>query len=880
MINFRLTLLPAVAALGLSNLANAQATDTYDSDDGQLSYTVIDSVNLTVGVSKGELLSEGADITIPATVVIDGKTYTVAQVPENGFSEAGIKSVTFESDTIEIGNGAFNECTKLVSVTANTITRIDGNAFTNCVNLVDFDFTKVRDEIGWCSFMYCASLENVTTSTTLQVLGSSAFKECDNLKTVSIRSPYLESLEYGTFLSDTSLTDVYLCDGLKKIENSVFQYCSKLTSFTAPSTLKEIGDYAFGFCSALETLNLNFGLDSLKENTFTDCGIKGRLELPITIKKMKYGAFYNNVNLTEVCIPRSIEQIGNSCFSGCDNLKKATFEGGSNLKVSDYVFAGDSALEEITFGEGIENIGSGIVASCANLRTVNLPSTLKSIGDKAFAYCESIDSVNCYALNPPELASSECFTEISSSAKLLVPDPSLYNEGFSNFFGGGIGKLYSFETTPSAGSDKPVINITNGSELFDVFRAISEKDDENPYKEASIGFSGDIKFGFKDLNYAELSASNIFSMMDKLLTIDNFDATFDGDNVINLTARNSGLFGTIGSLATIDKLVFLNSLLYVDLSDTSLTTNGDDIEINLLAKKNSGKVKMFGFSGDIIVDSELAKDKQISVNLVDENEEDAELNGYLHIGDVRSTGNGKRCITIKQNLGVKRPSTKTTKVAISKSVSTKSLTSGAEYSEEELLKPVREFSDEEFASGAVAYWLNYSGPGYTGDYTAKWSQGKTVPVVARTIGGVSNALYKVNYVETNGSHITTAPVYANNGSDITITYDETPESVTIGGEEFKEFGAKSMTVTFDHAKVINITFKKNSPTSFDEPKVASIKTHGLTITVGASAPVNAMRLYTLAGKLIATSDGQTITAPAKGIYMLSVDGKPYKVALK
>lgn len=340
------------------------------------------------------------------------------------------------------------------------------------------------------------------------------------------------------------------------------------------------------------------------------------------------------------------------------------------------------------------------------------------------------------------------------------------------------------------------------------------------------------------------------------------------------------MFGIIGNLATIDKLAFLNSLLYVDLSDTSLTTNGDDVEINLLAKKNRGKVKMFGFSGDLIVDSELAKGKQISVSLVDENEEEAELNGYLHIGDVRSTGNGKRCITIKQNLGVKRPSTKTTKVAVSRSVSNKSLTSGAEYSEEELLKPVREFSDEEFASGAVAYWLNYSGPGYTGDYTAKWSQGKTVPVVAQTIGGVSNALYKVNYVETNGSHITAAPAYANNGSDITISYDETPESVKIGGEEFKEFGAKSMTVTFDHAKVINITFKKNVPTSFEEPKVASIKTYGLTITVAATAPVNTMRLYTLAGKLIATSDGQTITAPAKGIYMLSVDGKPYKVALK
>lgn len=868
------------AALSIASVATAQSSDegvTVSAD--RLSFEITDSANLVVSVSRGEDVGTG-ELTIPATVDIDGKTYTVAKVADDGFVEAGITAVTFESDTIEIGNGAFSNCASLVSVKANTITRIDGNAFSNCISLTDFDFTTVRDEIGYLSFMYCANLQSITTSTTLQVIGSSAFKECDNLKTVSIRSPYLENLEYGIFQSDTSLTDVYICDGLKKIENEVFMHCSKLTSFTAPSTLKEIGNYAFGFCSALETLKLNFGLDSIKENTFTNCGITGRLELPITLKKIKYGAFMDNKSITEVCIPRSMEYLGHSSFNGCDALKKVTFEGGENLKVSDNVFYGDDALEEITFGEGIENIGELIVASCKNLKTVNLPSTVKSIGGQAFAGCESLESVNCYALNPPELAGSDCFTAISASAQLFVPDPSLYNYSFSNFFGGRISKLYSFETTPQTGSDKPVINISNGSELFDAFHALSEEDDGSPYKDASLNFKGDFKFDFKEFNYAELSASNIFAMMDKLQTVQNLNASIDGANVGNLVARCSGLFGSISELATIDKLVFQNSLIYIDLLDESLTANGNNIEFNLLAKKNSGKVKMFGFSGDIIVDSELAKGKEISVSLVDENDEEAELNGYLRIGDVRTTGDEKRCITIKQNLGVKRPSTKTTKVAISKSISTKSLTSGAEYSEEELLKPVREFSDEEFASGAVAYWLNFSGPGYTGDYTAKWSQGKTVPVVAQTIGGVSNALYKVDYAETDGSHITGAPVFANNGSDITISYDEMPESVTIGGEEFKEFGAKSMTVKFDHAKAINITFKKKDPTNYEQPAVASIKTDGLSIRVATSATVCAMRLYTLTGKLIATSDGRTITAPAKGIYVLNVNGQPYKVALK
>ena len=58
--------------------------------------------------------------------------------------------------------------------------------------------------------------------------------------------------------------------------------------------------------------------------------------------------------------------------------------------------------------------------------------------------------------------------------------------------------------------------------------------------------------------------------------------------------------------------------------------------------------------------------------------------------------------------------------------------------------------------------------------TAKWAQGKTVPVAAKITDGVSNALYKVDYGTTNIKHLTSAPKFANNGSEITIEYSKKP----------------------------------------------------------------------------------------------------------
>ena len=248
-----------------------------------------------------------------------------------------------------------------------------------------------------------------------------------------------------------------------------------------------------------------------------------------------------------------------------------------------------------------------------------------------------------------------------------------------------------------------------------------------------------------------------------LTTIGTFNSTFDGNGrtVSGLTRRSGSLFGHVDMLAVLRNLSIANSTIYVDPTDPQWIVSNDTVYVTLVTPVNDGKINNFGFAGRVIVDeAKIPEGKEVVVCLVGDNMESAELSGFFYDTDVNSSVGNKRCITIKQKLGsVKNKGKK--KVATTKPTN-KSLPVGFEYPEEELLKLEREFTAEEFASGVVAYWLNWTDVGYTGEYKPIWRQGAEYPVLAVNMTGYSNGLHKVSYEIDDDQYITDAPVFANN----------------------------------------------------------------------------------------------------------------------
>lgn len=877
MVRLRHTALVATL-LALSATGKAQTDQSFVGEDN-LNYTIIDSEKNYVSVSKGEMSLTG-DLTIPATVTYNGVTYTITAIDAYGF--AGCKQITsvkIEGDGVdsvgmEINSSAFSDCDILETVTTGKVSYIDFDAFARNPKLREIDLRKVVTYIGSTAFTQCPSLKTVETSTTLTKIDGMAFSECYGLESVTINGDDA-TIGHSAFANDTSLTEIRLPQNLVTLEQSTFAECKSLKSFTAPAALNDIGESAFSGCSSLTTIKLNNGLDSIASAAFSECPALGNFDFPTTITRIGRNAFGGNKTITEFNIPQSVRLIKDGAFMNCTALKRVVFEGGKELSIPYNAFSGDGALEEVIIGEGIVSVDENAFAGCTALKTITLPTSLKSIGDYAFAEDTNLQEIKIYATTPPALSGQNCFDKVPGTALLLTPDPEAYTD-YQGIFPGELGKLYAFESIPS---DIPTIDVVGGETLFDVFRALADDNDANLYRNANVLIDNDIKMNEVDLDYGILSASNVFGKIDLLPTVGSYSGHMNGAEVSNITARSGGLFGTLEKDAVIENLTFTNATIYVDPTDETHPTSGSGVVIPLLAHTNNGKVLSFGISGDIIVDSELAKDKDISVCLVDEDTEDAELNGYLHIGDLRSTGDNKRCITIKQNLGVNRPTSKKVKVATSSTSSTKSLPTDFEYSEEELMKPVRQFTDEEFANGAVAYWLNFSGAGYTGDYTAKWAQGKTVPVAAKITDGVSNALYKVDYGTTNIKHLTSAPKFANNGSEITIEYSKKPTQVTIGGTAISNFGEKNVTLTFDRSKAIELTFNEEG-----EPNLAAVASapeitiNGLNVTIEAGSELK--QLFSMTGECVGATYGNTLSAPSQGIYILKIGKRVIKLPLR
>ncbi|MBQ3634612.1 MAG: hypothetical protein II951_03230 [Bacteroidales bacterium] len=333
------------------------------------------------------------------------------------------------------------------------------------------------------------------------------------------------------------------------------------------------------------------------------------------------------------------------------------------------------------------------------------------------------------------------------------------------------------------------------------------------YEGASIVLTSDIDGGEAGKQEIDLEEQNHETMTEKAIelpTIETLKGSIEGQgNVIkNVIAQMAGLVKTVEEEAEVNTLVMDSTTIYIDPTDEAWTVKDDTIFVHIVAKSNKGNINNFAFAGKVVVDeSKVPEGRTVVVCIVGENE--GTVNGFFYDFDLLE-GNvegNKRCITIKQNIGCAKNGGRA-KVATSKAANNKTLNVGT-YDDAEVNKMERAFTAKEFASGEVAYWLNWSEQGYTGEYRPIWRQGKNYPELAIDIDGEVNALYKIDYVVNEPEKIAENPVFANNGDKVTIKYTEKPVSIKNGDQEI-EIGEESATFVYNANKSIEIEFAETT----------------------------------------------------------------------
>lgn len=385
-----------------------------------------------------------------------------ATIVSNVYSD-GIGTITFDADITSIGNNAFYNRSKLLTITVPSGVTSIGSAFYDCTGLTSISLPEGLTTIGSYAFYGCNSLGSLSIPASLSVIGEDAFYGCSSMshlyikdmaawcsisfgnryscpfqltsKTTDVRNLYLnESLvtalsipsgvtHIGTaaFSNCKSITSVSIPSSVTAIGNYAFYKNINMTTVSIPSGTTEIGTYAFYHCEKLESVSIPEGVERIDDYTFSSCTSLSSISLPESLQWIDSWAFYGCSSLLSVAIPNSVTTIGSNAFNYCNNLGTITLPI-SLSSIGDNAFKMCTSLTSIDLPSNLQTIGSCAFLQCSGLTSITIPSNVTSIKD-AFCNCYGLTSITVLPTTPPTGASG-MFPD--SSAPIYVPSTSLY----------------------------------------------------------------------------------------------------------------------------------------------------------------------------------------------------------------------------------------------------------------------------------------------------------------------------------------------------------------------------------------------------------------------------------------------------------------------
>lgn len=324
------------------------------------------------------------------------------------FSNTGIKEIVCDSPAFSICNYTLyddsghrmikyfgSEKKVIVPPNVNDIT----GAFAGCKDIEHIILPQGLTHIGECTFMNCSRLKSVVIQEGVQKIGRCAFMHC-------------QCLEY-----------IIIPEGVKSILEFCFDYCQNLRYIVLPSTLEQIG--------SIDPNYSDFGIFDEKcislKYIFIPKGTKGKFIKYFSEKILVEGSpeeFFAKIQESETtAIPDedltttiteqditegwsdeqgvrysadgkrllySSPRIGSTVYSS--GVKDYTIKDGT-VVICDNAFE-SGALVSINLPDSIKKIGDRAFSGCKNLEQINIPSNVVYFGEYVFNGCSALEQVN------------------------------------------------------------------------------------------------------------------------------------------------------------------------------------------------------------------------------------------------------------------------------------------------------------------------------------------------------------------------------------------------------------------------------------------------------------------------------------------------------
>ncbi len=372
------------------------------------------------------------------------------------FCRADLTSVTIPSSLTTIESRMFEDCKNLTSVTIpNSITSISSEAFLRCESLTTITLPNSIISLGSSSFSGCKSLTSINLPNSLVDIGGNAFRNCESLTSVVIPNS-ITSISSEIFYGCSNLKSITLPNGLKKIgtyafahtaiesiemphtvistENYIFYNCKNLKSVTLSNSLTRIERDICWNCISLESITIPDGVKSIGGNAFNYCQSLKSVVIPNSVTSIEDYTFYSCYNLDSLTISTNVTSIDDCAFCSTSidyiaihagsvnelvesDLKSLLFESGMSRLNSFHIFInGVEQKGDFVIPEGVTKINKHALSYCSELSSVEVSSSVTSIGEYAFY---GVSSVNINATTPPTITSTNIIDE---DAFIVLPD--------------------------------------------------------------------------------------------------------------------------------------------------------------------------------------------------------------------------------------------------------------------------------------------------------------------------------------------------------------------------------------------------------------------------------------------------------------------------
>lgn len=344
-----------------------------------------------------------------------------------------IKTAIIPREIYSVGWNAFEGCENLETVIVKEGVKSIGNgAFKNCGKLASVELPEGCSEIYANTFMNCISLEEISLPDSVEQINENAFFNCIKLKSIKMSKNIVvkENAFYNTAFYNT------VDDGMIYINTLAYKYVGdmpKNTTYKLREGTTGMASGAFDNIDGLRHLVLPDSFEYLSSANIVDCQNLLSLTIGKNYKgqKLYSGAWLETApaivrayRLVELCNKSDID-IQEDYFHGAMNLRPVTLlniyreneqsaldirdDGQVYMKLGDdkilvaystdstqaavesgttvirkHAFYDSENLKKVIVPEGVKEIESEAFVFCADLSALELPVSLRKIGDMVF----------------------------------------------------------------------------------------------------------------------------------------------------------------------------------------------------------------------------------------------------------------------------------------------------------------------------------------------------------------------------------------------------------------------------------------------------------------------------------------------------------------